>query len=126
MGDPYSDANIQYESFFMCKKGHPKWIQIPLSNVIVHDTPDADRLHPLQMPPEVWQELLGYTIHPGEHAVEPFSGSGSGGIACQRLGINYQGVELDQDYYERSQLWLAEEKLGIRSSHPPTSEAADD
>jgi ParB/RepB/Spo0J family partition protein len=126
MGDPYSDANIQYESFFFAKKGSPKWAQIPLGNVITCDTPDSDRLHPLQMPPEVWQEILPYISFSGERAYEPFSGSGSGGIACQRLGINYEGVELDPDYYEKSQLWLAEEKLGIRSSHPPTSEAADD
>lgn len=111
MGDPYSDVNIQYETFFLARKGRPKWLKIPLDNVIVYDTPSADRLHPLQMPPEAWQEVLQYVTQPGEFAVEPFSGSGSGAIACLRLGINYDGYELDPTYYERSQLWLSEEKL---------------
>lgn len=130
MGDPYQDANIQYETFFMARKGKPRWSALPTGNVINCPISGHDRLHPLQMPPEFWQRVIPYISQPGELLVEPFSGSGSAGIAATRLKNRYVGYELDQQWYERSQLWLTEERMGMRRNGPaidetPIMESAD-
>lgn len=122
MGDPYSDANIQYETFFIAKKGKPRWSALPTGNVINCPISGHDRLHPLQMPPAFWQRVIPYISQMGELIVEPFSGSGSAGVAAIRLKNRYIGYDNDLQWYERSQLWLTEERMGVRRDGPADGE----
>ncbi len=64
--------------------------------------------HPCQMPLEVMKRIVG--ILPEDAViVDPFMGSGTTGIACQELGRDFVGIEIDAFYYR-----IALERLGVR------------
>jgi len=54
--------------------------------------------HPCQMPQEVMDRIVG--ILPEDITVlDPFMGSGTTGMACKKLGVNFIGIELDEKYF---------------------------
>ena len=113
LSHPYQQFSSQYETFFWGRKGDPKFTNTRLGNVFEFNTPkESDRLHPLQMPIDLWEEIITIGSVAGEHILEPFAGSGSGGVASIRMERNYTGLELSPEYAERANAWLAEELLG--------------
>lgn len=67
-----------------------------------------DRIHPTQKEPSVIAELLSILPDAASAVLDPFSGSGSTGIAALSRGLNYVGVERDPVYVEESRGRLAE------------------
>lgn len=119
LSNPYQSFSSQYETFFWARKGQPRFNKLRLGNVFVYDTPDRDdRIHPLQMPVELWKEIIDVGSVEGESVVEPFAGSGSGGVACIETSRNYVGLELSPEFVERANAWLSETRAGVR---PATS-----
>lgn len=54
-------------------------------------------VHPCEMPVEIMKWLVG--IIPREYTiVDPFSGSGSTGVACVALDRDFIGMDIDEDY----------------------------
>ena len=54
--------------------------------------------HPCVMPLEVMKRIIG--ILPKDIIVyDPFCGTGTTGIACKELGIDFIGTEIDKNYY---------------------------
>ena len=45
--------------------------------------------------------ILAYT-NEGDTVLDCFSGAGTTMIACEQLGRNFVGCELDKDYYDKS------------------------
>lgn len=61
----------------------------------------ARKLHPHQKPVALMAWVLRtLKVTVGDTVIDPFMGSGSLGVACWRLGINYVGIEVDPHYYE--------------------------
>ena len=55
--------------------------------------------HPCVMPLEVMKNIIG--ILPDDITViDPFMGSGTTGVACAELGVNFIGIELDKTYFD--------------------------
>ena len=55
--------------------------------------------HPCQMPLEVMTNIIG--ILPDDATiVDPFMGSGTTGVACKKLGRDFIGIEMSQDYFD--------------------------
>lgn len=66
--------------------------------------------HPCQMPLEVMENIIG--ILPRDVLViDPFMGTGTTGVACQKYGVDFIGIELDKEYFEIAQNRLKEMKL---------------
>lgn len=117
VNDPYVQLGIRYESFFFARKGNAKYHVMPKNgNVFIFDTPKSDRIHPLQMPPELWSAIFELITIRGEVGIEPCSGSGSGGIAAIERDLEYTGIELDPEYVARSNTWIQETITGSTSS----------
>lgn len=113
LGNPWQQFNCQYETFWFAKKGEPRFNKLRTGDVFVYDTPDrSDRIHPLQMPPEFWMDILEIGSVEGEKVIEPFAGSGSGGIACVRKNRSYDGLELSTEFASRANMWIGEELTG--------------
>jgi site-specific DNA-methyltransferase (adenine-specific) len=55
--------------------------------------------HPTTKPLALMSELVDLFSEPGETVLDPFAGSGSTGVACNRLGRNFIGWELDANYH---------------------------
>ena len=62
------------------------------------DRPAASREHPTTKPPELIEIALRNSSRRGELVLDPFAGSGSTLVACQRLGRRARLVELDPAY----------------------------
>jgi len=58
----------------------------------------APRLHPRQKPVALMEWCLGFLPN-AQTILDPFAGSGSALVACQRLGRHGIGIEIDEDYF---------------------------
>lgn len=57
--------------------------------------------HPCIMPLEVMKNIVG--LLPKDIVVyDPFMGSGTTGVACRELGIDFVGTEIDEEYYNEA------------------------
>jgi DNA modification methylase len=60
--------------------------------------PRSAREHPTMKPPELLARLVRNSTRRGDVVVDPFAGSGSTLVACERLGRRARLVELDPRY----------------------------
>lgn len=58
--------------------------------------------HFATMPPRLAQRCIAAGCKPGGTVLDPFSGSGTTGMAAQRLGRKYIGIDLNAEYLELS------------------------
>jgi site-specific DNA-methyltransferase (adenine-specific) len=56
------------------------------------------RIHPTQKNLTVIKGIIAAYTKPGDLVLDPFMGSGTTAQACQELGRNYIGSEIDTDY----------------------------
>jgi ParB/RepB/Spo0J family partition protein len=127
VGDGTQSLVIGYEQFFFARKGNARFHdKSPTNNVFSVDTEASDRIHPLQMPPELWTQIYRLITLRGEVGVEPFSGSGSGGVAAVERDLEYKGFELDPDFVGRSNTWIQETIQGKAHASGLSIEIQDD
>jgi DNA modification methylase len=68
------------------------------TTVFEFDRPRASREHPTMKPPELVEACLRNSSRRREIVLDPFAGSGSTLVACERLGRRARLVELDPGY----------------------------
>ena len=83
-------------------KGHARWNAGGKRGVYRHmvNPPDREGSHPTEKPWRLFAELLADFTNPGETILDPFMGSGTTLVACQRMGRHGIGIELDPDYFD--------------------------
>lgn len=73
--------------------------------------------HPCPKPTNVMKWIIERTTNPGESILDPFTGSGTTGVACVGMGRKFTGIELAPSYYEiaKSRITDAEQQpiLGL-------------
>ena len=57
------------------------------------------RVHPTQKPIAVMEWCLGF-LPDAKTILDPFAGSGTTAVACERMGRHCTAIELDPDYFE--------------------------
>jgi site-specific DNA-methyltransferase (adenine-specific) len=68
---------------------------------VVEITPmRQDRIHPTQKPVALYKWLLKNYAKPGDKIFDSHVGSGSIRIACHDMGFDFEGCEIDKDYWE--------------------------
>jgi len=87
-----------------------------------------DKKHPTQKPVALMEWCLGF-LPDARTILDPFMGSGTTLVACQRLGRQGTGIEIDQDYFEiackRVDEAARQPDLFIAPLAKPTQEAMD-
>ncbi len=63
--------------------------------------------HPTQKPVALLERCLRASTNEGDSVLDPFLGSGTTGVACQRLGRQFTGMELEKQYLEISKKRIA-------------------
>lgn len=61
------------------------------------------RIHPTQKPVQLYRWLLNKYAKQGDIILDTHVGSASSLIACQQLGFDYVGFEIDEYYYQEAQ-----------------------
>jgi len=70
---------------------------------------DSGRIHPTQKPLQLMRWTLDkMNIPVGATVLDPYCGSGTTGVACVEMGINFIGFELDPDYCTIARRRIAE------------------
>lgn len=60
------------------------------------------RIHPTQKPVNLYEWILNNYAKPGYKILDTHVGSASSLIACERLGFDYVGFEIDKNYYDKA------------------------
>jgi len=58
------------------------------------------KIHPTQKPVKLYEWLLKNYAKPGDKILDTHLGSGSIAIACDNMGFDLVGFEIDREYYE--------------------------
>lgn len=94
---------VGYEPFITvwAGKGVAKWNAGGKRGVYTHNTNPSDRhgVHPTEKPWRLMAEILKDFTNPGQTILDPFMGSGTTIVACQKLGRAGIGIELDPEYF---------------------------
>ncbi len=98
-------TNIPTEGFTMCAVEYA-WTSFN-KNAMVFErhssgTQQNPRIHPTQKPIELYQWILGNFAENGMRILDTHVGSGSSLIACERMGFEYVGFEINETYYRMS------------------------
>ena len=93
---------------------HAVWSE-PIEKVVPAGGGSMPSAHPTQKPLDLMESLVRDFTDPGELICDPFSGSGTTGVACKRLGRRFIGWEKSEPYWRIAQKRIdaAREQLGI-------------
>ena len=97
MGDLEGDYAPNYEMCIFINRGKPLNGKRDI-NVINAKKDGVNNFHPTQKPVELMKYLIRKSSKNGDKVFDPFIGGGSTGLACQSLGIDWCGCELESDY----------------------------
>jgi hypothetical protein len=89
------------------KKGTGKLEEKCKKNYFTTST-GSSKFHPTEKNHNLLQYLIETCTKPGDLIVDPCMGSGSTGIVANKLGRNFVGIELDQEYFEIAKMRLSE------------------
>ena len=70
--------------------------------------------HPTQKPLKLLNELVGQFSNTGETVLDPFLGSGTTAIACERLKRKWIGIEIEEKYCEISAKRIEAERKQLK------------
>lgn len=65
---------------------------------------NGNRIHPTQKPVKLYEWLLKNYANEGDKILDTHVGSGSSRIACYKMGFQFTGFEIDEEY------WFAQEE----------------
>lgn len=66
----------------------------------VSNTKSLAKMHPCPRQVDVCEHIIGNWVKSGGELIDPFMGSGTTLVACQKLGRQGIGIEIDKDYFE--------------------------
>jgi site-specific DNA-methyltransferase (adenine-specific) len=90
MGGDFSDGELAFTSFDRALKKVVCWAGYN----------GTARIHPTQKPVKLYEWLLTNYAKPGQRILDTHLGSMSSVIACNNLGFEMVGIELDEDYFK--------------------------
>jgi site-specific DNA-methyltransferase (adenine-specific) len=97
----------QHELILALEKGKPQHKDLGFPNVLSYPRANcADHIH--EKPVELLERLIEQNTLPGNTVLDPFMGSGSTGVACQRLARHFIGIELNPAFVK-----VASERMAI-------------
>ena len=79
---------------------------------------EGGKIHPTQKPVKLYEWLLTHYAKKGDKILDTHVGSASSLIACENLGFQYVGFELDKDYYDVATKRLKDSRKQIKFVEP--------
>jgi site-specific DNA-methyltransferase (adenine-specific) len=69
--------------------------------------------HPTVKPLKLMQYLIKLTTPPKGTCLDPYMGSGTTGMACKSQGLDFIGIELDQEYFKIAKARIESQQQGL-------------
>jgi site-specific DNA-methyltransferase (adenine-specific) len=87
---------------FWCGVGYSEWNGGGKRGLYTHNTNNANRHgeHPTEKPVSLMRELVELFTVSGDLVCDPFTGSGTTGVACAKMGRRFIGIEIDPKYFD--------------------------
>lgn len=80
------------------KKGRNVWVETAFSSGAMKT--NGKKVHPTQKPVELIEKIIRNSSDPGDTILDPFMGSGTTGVASERVGNrNFIGIEINEIYF---------------------------
>jgi len=83
--------------------------------------------HPCPRQEDAMEHVIGNWVVPSGLVLDPFSGSGTTGVACQKLGRKFIGIEIEPKYFDiacrRVEAAMRQPDLFIETAKPAVQEA---
>ena len=95
MGDLKHEFGRQWEALAFYPQKHHKFIRRPIDIIRCPKVPPEKLLHPNQKPTGVYFPILNSHAGP---VLDPFLGSGTTAVACERLNRRWIGIEISEEY----------------------------
>ena len=89
----------QPENFSLAMCEFAWWSRDHNAKIYARSVIGYEKAHPTQKPVDLMQWCLGFMPHAAT-ILDPFMGSGTTLVACQKLGRLGTGIEIDPDYFE--------------------------
>jgi site-specific DNA-methyltransferase (adenine-specific) len=89
IGGDFSDGELAFTSFSRALQKFTFW----------NGNNGIPRIHPAQKPVCLYEWLLKNYAKPGDTILDTHMGSGSSAIACDILGYDFTGYEIDAEYF---------------------------
>jgi len=89
----------QPENFSLAMCEQAWWSKDTNAKVFSRSVLGYDKTHPTQKPVALMEWCLGF-LPDAQTILDPFMGSGTTLVACQKLGRKGTGIELDPEYFE--------------------------
>jgi site-specific DNA-methyltransferase (adenine-specific) len=86
--------------FFNDKGGASRFFYCPKAAKSDRNEGDVSNLHPTVKPTDLMRYLINLVTPPNGTTLDPFMGSGSTGKAAVRCGVNFIGIEKEQEYMD--------------------------
>lgn len=109
---PELHAQNQYECFLVVNRGEAKLLKPGCPNVLTFDNEYGDRIHMMQKPVALCEEIVSRLSLRTELVVDPFFGSGALLKAATRLGRRIAGCELNANLAELGIAYVSEDYGG--------------
>lgn len=95
----FADAELAFTSF----KTAVRIFKFTWNGMLQGDMKNKEvRMHPTQKPVKLYEWLLTNYAKTGEKILDTHGGSFSSAIACNNLGFEFHGCELDADYFNEA------------------------
>lgn len=107
-GDLEGAWGNRYEMIIFATKGERKLVKRKPDIIQVPKVPAQQMIHPTQKPEAVITELLEASAQPYDTVCDPFMGSGSTIKSVKEFGLdlNYIGIELDRERFEKAAAYI--------------------
>lgn len=103
MGDLKAAYAPAHENIIYATKGRYEFTgKRPTSVIECPRVPATQLCHPNEKPLALYSQLLLPISNKGETVLDPFMGTANSGIAAMEAGLHYEGIELDEKYYNLS------------------------
>ena len=114
----------QHEFCIVLEKGKAKYNLNNFSNVIKMEHIQHNKdTHPHQKGETIIERMILHSSNAGDIVLDPFLGSGSTGVLCERHGRYWVGIELDEKYCELGKNKIQQEiDSGSLLTPPPAVE----
>ena len=93
----FADCEIAWTSF----KSPSRIFEFRWNGMLQGDMKEKEtRIHPTQKPVALYEWLLKHYAKQGDKILDTHVGSGSSRIACEKLGFDFVGYEIDETYFK--------------------------